>query len=405
MRNVSQLSHIFVLFITLFLITSTPLCFAGSSSSNILLFNQSASVNNLSDLKSEILEKLNERNPSFTIRYRGVTSGLKDEINNIVDEISAKHHYTYFSLSSWKFSFGGFTNNVVISFDVTYLTNREQEQFISSEVDRILDGIIYPYMTDFEEVKAVNDYIVLNTIYSEETKNSPHSPSTILSEGKGVCQAYALLGYRMLDQLGFEVKYVVGNAGEPHAWLLVKLDGEWYHLDMTWNDPVPDKIGNVSYKYFLVNDDYLSRTHTWDTDNYPKATSNNYSFMHLATNAVTFNNTIYFSNESSNNRLYKMNIHGSNKVRLTNNRAYFIAVAGDWIYYSNYSDSGYLYRITKNGNQDQRLNKQHTIDIFELDGWLYYTLANTGEKVKTYVGSNDLGKQSWLDILASFASK
>ena len=64
----------------------------------------------------------------------------------------------------------------------------------------------------------------------------------VLKEHKGVCQGYALLALKMLRELGIETLYVVGevNTG-PHAWNLVKVDGEWYHLDTTWNDPVPDR--------------------------------------------------------------------------------------------------------------------------------------------------------------------
>ncbi len=93
-------------------------------------------------------------------------------------------------------------------------------------------------MSDFEKAKAVNDYIVLNTTYSENTATSPHNPYAILKEGKGVCQAYALLTYRLLKAGGMDVRYVTGYAGEDHAWNLVKVDGKWYHLDTTWNDPV-----------------------------------------------------------------------------------------------------------------------------------------------------------------------
>ncbi|CAM5190051.1 hypothetical protein LSPH26S_02229 [Lysinibacillus sphaericus] len=71
--------------------------------------------------------------------------------------------------------------------------------------------------------------------------------------------------YRMLDMLGFEVQYVPGKVGEQlHAWVLVKLDNEWYHIDVTWDDPLPDRKGEVRYNYFLVSDKQLAQDHTWD---------------------------------------------------------------------------------------------------------------------------------------------
>ncbi|POZ55238.1 hypothetical protein LYSIN_00020 [Lysinibacillus sphaericus] len=100
----------------------------------------------------------------------------------------------------------------------------------------------------------------------------------MLSEGKGVCQAYALVLYRMLDMLGFEVQYVPGKVGEQlHAWVLVKLDNEWYHIDVTWDDPLPDRKGEVRYNYFLVSDQQLAKDHTWDFASFPSATSEKYA--------------------------------------------------------------------------------------------------------------------------------
>ena len=109
-------------------------------------------------------------------------------------------------------------------------------------------------------MKAVNDYIVSQTAYTSETKSSPHSAYTVLAERGGVCQGYALLAHSMLQKLGIETQYIVGYVGEVgHAWNLVKLGGQWYHFDTTWNDPVPDRKGAVRYQYFLVDDRTMAR--------------------------------------------------------------------------------------------------------------------------------------------------
>lgn len=68
-----------------------------------------------------------------------------------------------------------------------------------------------------------------------------------------------------LDQLGINVKYVLGYAGEEyHAWNLVQLNNQWYHLDTTWNDPVPDQGKVSNYSYFLKSDNQISTDHTWE---------------------------------------------------------------------------------------------------------------------------------------------
>ena len=69
------------------------------------------------------------------------------------------------------------------------------------------------------------------------------------------------------SSLNIENQIVSGTAGyEPHAWNLVKLGGDWYHLDVTWDDPVPDVEGKVRYLYFLKNDEDMAQTHTWESE-------------------------------------------------------------------------------------------------------------------------------------------
>ena len=88
-----------------------------------------------------------------------------------------------------------------------------------------------------DRVKAVHDYIVLNGKY--DNNSLYFSDYDLLTKGTSVCNGYALLTYNMLNKLNIPVNFVSGTAsGEAHIWNMVKLDGYWFHLDVTWNDPV-----------------------------------------------------------------------------------------------------------------------------------------------------------------------
>ena len=64
---------------------------------------------------------------------------------------------------------------------------------------------------------------------------------------------------------GIECEIVTGSGrGESHAWNLVKMEDGWYHVDVTWDDPIPDVEGKVSYLYFLKNDAYMAKDHVWN---------------------------------------------------------------------------------------------------------------------------------------------
>ena len=145
---------------------------------------------------------------------------------------------------------------------------------ITNRVSRI-DG-------DYERVKFLHDYIISKVTYDEEayregdaadekTQALPYTAYGALLEGKALCGGYAKLFELVMHTLGYECEYVTGTAGGgPHAWNLIKLEGDYYYIDLTWDD-LDD---NVSlYTYFCVNDEMLSRTHTLDSASYSVETN------------------------------------------------------------------------------------------------------------------------------------
>lgn len=233
-----------------------------------------ATANSIETLQHLIQKQVMELSTEFDIRYTGNTSEIKDELSELIKQ-AIQDPYIYANISGFKWKYNGYANNIVIRFEFTYHISQEEEAF----VEQTLTNIIAPMhgLSELQKLQAAHDYIVLSTEYSKETEGSQYSPYTLLTENKGVCQAYALVLYRMLEKLGFEVQYVPGKVGEQlHAWVLVKLDDEWYHIDVTWDDPLPDRKGEVRYNYFLVSDRQLAKDHSWDYTSFPAATSEAY---------------------------------------------------------------------------------------------------------------------------------
>lgn len=246
----------------------------------------------------------------FEIRYDGSTTNIETIIETAVEEAANRDQYILGHLADRKieFEYNQFGANIKVH--QSYLTNVAQEEVVNEKVAAILATVDPASLTDFERVKFVNDYIVKNTEYSEETSASPHSAFAIVQENRGVCQGYALLALKMLQALGVETKYIVGEVYTGgHAWNLVKVDGEWYHLDTTWNDPTPDRKNIVSYGYFLMNDEKMELDHSWIQSDYPSADSNKYAFMAQVDHAYEVDGMIYYSNVDDNNRLYRLDLN------------------------------------------------------------------------------------------------
>ncbi len=168
----------------------------------------------------------------------------------------------------------------------------DKGKYIYKEVSRIIPEIIGEDMTDYEKAKAVHDYLVLNTAYDEENFRKATIPPEsytaygLFKNGVAVCQGYTEAFKLMMNYLGVETMAVSGTAdGIDHIWNKIKLDGEYYNIDVTMDDPAPDREGQISYAYFNVTDKMLSNDHIWPTDAYPSAQATDYYYYNYEVKA------------------------------------------------------------------------------------------------------------------------
>lgn len=320
---------------------------------------------------------------NFTIKYQGSTADIKQILSRATEEATNRDTYIAGHLGNREIEYEYRRMDATIQVKQEYLTNLEQEKVVDSIVTSLVATVKPEEMTDFEKVKFVNDYIVKNTVYSEDSVASSHSAYAVAYEGKGVCQGYALFAQKLMQALGLESMYVVGEVYTGgHAWNLVKVDGEWYHLDTTWNDPVPDRGNGVRYDYFLLNDTDMSVDHTWIAVDYPKAISTKYRFMHVVQDSYEQGDYIYFSNSEDNNKLYRLHKITGETQRVADVRALFIVGKGDWLYFSNYSNGAYLTKVRLDGTEMTILYKEEVENLFIEEDMLYFTTADGLKKTE-----------------------
>lgn len=205
------------------------------------------------DLNSYVYNHLENWDTEFQIPY------YESDALEVVKNISEKDDYLARSISRLVYEKVGKRATVKI----TYRTTKEQEKYINTELTRIVNSIITPNMSDFEKVKAINNYIIDRYSYDESLQSN--NVYSALTTGKTICQGYAMTAYKMLNLVGIENRIIIGELdGVAHGWNLVKLNGKWYHLDITNNDAV-DKN-----RYFLKNDDALRNDgFVWKANDYP----------------------------------------------------------------------------------------------------------------------------------------
>lgn len=134
-----------------------------------------------------------------------------------------------------------------------YLDERYDRELYEQTVQRILDLTVHEGMSDLQIALSVHDYLASHFQYDETyTKYTGYD---LLVNAAAVCQGYATAYMDLLQRAGIQTCYV-RSTPMNHAWCLVQLDGSWYHVDLTWDDPVPDTPGYVDHMFFLLSDEF-----------------------------------------------------------------------------------------------------------------------------------------------------
>lgn len=222
----------------------------------------SAAGNAEKDVKQAIVEACTYRRDADLSTYR-VPSG---ELDAIFNELYNSGALPWYTADEYRYTYD--QNGIVNSFEPKTLYHSDLDMAAYEEqAAQILEKCVLPGMAQWQIALALHDYLIANTAYDETLeKNSAYD---ILVNGTAVCAGYSLAYRDLLERAGIESYLVTSNAME-HAWNLVCIDGNWYHVDLTWDDPTPDTPGFVSHDYFLLTDAEIAAGENphygWDTD-------------------------------------------------------------------------------------------------------------------------------------------
>ena len=133
----------------------------------------------------------------------------------------------------------------------TYLAEDESQNMeIANVVNAFVYSFITPTMSDFEKEMQIIKYLVATTTYAEEEEYNPmpgindsYKAYGALVNHRATCSGYAKAFDLLAKSCGLSTTIVTGTARNssgieaPHAWNQIYLDGDWYNVDVTWEDP------------------------------------------------------------------------------------------------------------------------------------------------------------------------
>jgi hypothetical protein len=179
--------------------------------------------------------------------------------------------------------FPGNSTGIISSITTSYLNDlntNESRTLFNNWCSRIISTLINDDMEDYDKALILHDYLAKTVEYNMNAVSSSNNQLTSVDtharsaygaivDKTAVCQGYALAYAHLLSLVGIESEFVTSDYMN-HAWNMVKIDNDFYHVDVTYDDPVNtsnEDAGLVSHEYFLRSDESISSSLSSDQKN------------------------------------------------------------------------------------------------------------------------------------------
>ena len=299
---------------------------------------------------------------SYDRMYNGIMSGsldillgktyTKEELMYIYNCIKQDHPEIFWLDSYYSYTDSGIYFSFVNSINKDNLD--EYRNRFEEKIKNIL-SLVPQDISKYEQIIFIHDYLVQNTEYATDYSSVPYEESQMYYNAYGcivgnrsVCSGYTAAFQYLMHKIGVECGSVSGfqtSSGQSHIWNYVKYDGDYYWIDVTWDDPIclsddsSSGTADISHKYFFITSEELLRNHTIVNENEknlfaPECTSTKYNYMRYFGNFMED-----YSFEEFDRRLSESN--GKIAVQFGNKDAFVNAVT-DLIYNKNISSTKYF---------------------------------------------------------------
>lgn len=281
-----------------------------------------------------------------------------------------------------------------------YSIKKEDYQTAKSKLDKAVNALlsgVRDEWSDVEKALYVHDYIVSGCTYYAVDDYDGKNIYEVFVDGEAVCVGYSFAYDYIMEQLGINCICVYN---EEHMWNMIEIDGEWYHVDLTWDDSTPDYDGQVFHEFFMISDYAIADSNyqheTWELGMNADDCSYDGFFWHDTVSQIVYADGLWygcnsdgiFSYSFDNGRLNT--IYSFDKL-WTSGKEHEITVPiarlvehGGTIYF-NSGDAVYSYN-----SSDRKVKKLAGIKNCSRGGYQVYDLYIEGNKLMCGIGRNYL---------------
>lgn len=218
------------------------------------------------EIYDSILNGINHHDAEITLDASAI-----DSLESITAMIQADHPELFWIDGSYRYR----TNGLTADLQMTYLYDQAERAGRQSEVDAAVAhfmGQISETDTEYEKIRKAYEFLIDSVDYVAGCSDNQNLYSSLVNH-ESVCAGYARANQYLLQQMGIQAIYVSGTANgangwENHGWNIVRCDGQYYQVDVTFgdtygaseNDPSDPVI--INYIYLCCDDSVMYRNHT-----------------------------------------------------------------------------------------------------------------------------------------------
>ena len=249
--------------------------------------------------------------------YRIPQSECGALLSNVINDnpdlfyVSSTYRYRYSQGSSY-------INYIIPYYSMPKEEIEQAKEVFYSGVDKALSEVDSS-MNDIQKALTLHDYICDISTYpdiSTDNKEIYHSAYGVFYDGNAVCAGYTLAYSYLMHELGIESEYV-SSSGMQHAWNKIKIDGNWYNIDITYDNfdliEAENTVGSVRHYFFMKSDDFFAGANglyhfggvTYDTCEASSTEYDSHFWNDVNSRIYTLNGYYYYMNpDFKSNKAY-----------------------------------------------------------------------------------------------------
>jgi flagellin-like hook-associated protein FlgL len=346
---------------------------------------------------------------SYNLNYETEYDELKSMMNQVVSETP----YLFYTGTRFSVSRNTSTNQIIkitLGYGDEYkktdgTIRKKKIKNTRIKLDAAIDTAlsnIEPSMTKIEKAMVLHDYIISNTVYTKDTtKQYRVTEVGVFLKHKANCEGYSRAYAILMEKVGIPVKFVTSDE-MVHMWNKIKIGKSWYHVDVTWDDPLDsndsaDQYGRVSHENFLCSNEKIQKNGHTDfvsTD----TVSTKYDKKYWKNVTVSFyyrdGSWLYMTKKGiverkklaggSKEVLY--NVVGDNFVKYSSDLYYFIAYNSIYLYNYKTNEAKAVWKTSELYSSSCVLDQ-----ITYTNGKLYYKVLENGTHISNKITPNEDG--------------